>query len=336
MADEEKKEQQEGQAKPEAKPKPASAEVAEEALAEFLDEGQEDGHGHEPRSRKTDNGDGDGDGDGNGKASARPPVVTFDNVTKTYAAGTSRAFTAIKDVSFTVEDLPDKGEFISVLGPSGCGKSTILRLIAGLEPQHPPTRGRVEVFGKPVTGPGADRGMVFQSYTSFDNRTVQGNVEFGLECRGMSSARREVEAQEWIHKVGLSVKDDADKYPHQLSGGMQQRVAIARTLILRPKIILMDEPFGALDPVTRMRMQDLLIQLWNDVEATVFFITHSIDEAVYLGDRVYLLSRSPGTIHRELEVPPPDRPAMEMQRDPEFQAVVYELREYIDQMERQG
>ena len=269
-------------------------------------------------------------------ADKRPPVVVFDQVTKTYAVGTRREFTAIKDVNFVVEDIPDKGEFIAVLGPSGCGKSTILRLIAGLEPQHPPTTGQVRVFGKQISGPGADRGMVFQSYTSFDNRTVLENVVFGLECRGMPRGEREELAREWIDKVGLSVRNDSDKYPHQLSGGMQQRVAIARTLILRPKIILMDEPFGALDPVTRMRMQDLLIALWNDVEATVFFITHSIDEAVYLGDRVYLLTRSPGTIHREEEVPAPDRPAMEMQRDPKFQQVVYDMREYIDKMEREA
>ena len=266
----------------------------------------------------------------------RPHVVVFDRVTKTYAPGTSREFTAIKDVTFTVEDIPEKGEFICVLGPSGCGKSTVLRLIAGLEPQHPPTEGTVEVFGDPIRGPAADRGMVFQSYTSFDNRTVLRNVAFGLECRGVGRKEREELAKEWIHKVGLSVENDADKYPHQLSGGMQQRVAIARTLILKPRIILMDEPFGALDPVTRLKMQDLLVELWREVEATVFFVTHSIDEAVYLGDRVYLFSTSPGTILREMPVPPPIKPAMEMQRDPKFQNVVFELRETIDRLEREG
>jgi NitT/TauT family transport system ATP-binding protein len=164
---------------------------------------------------------------------------------------------------------------------------------------------------------------------------VLGNVEFGLECQGLSRKERRELAREWNDKVGLSVADDSDKYPHQLSGGMQQRVAIARTLILKPKIILMDEPFGALDPVTRMRMQDLLVALWKEVEATVFFVTHSIDEAVYLGDRVYLFSNSPGTVLRQMDVPPPDRPAMAMQRDPEFQDVVFKLRELIDEMERE-
>jgi ABC-type nitrate/sulfonate/bicarbonate transport system ATPase subunit len=263
----------------------------------------------------------------------RPPVVVFDHVTKTYNAGTAKAFTAVKDVHFTVEDIPDKGEFISILGPSGCGKSTVLRLIAALEPQHPPTEGRVEVFGKQVTAPGADRGMVFQSYTSFDNRTVLRNLTFGLECRGIKKQDRVDLAKLWIGKVGLSVKHDADKYPHQLSGGMQQRVAIARTLILHPKIILMDEPFGALDPVTRLNMQDLLVTLWRDQEATVFFVTHSIPEAVYLGDRCYLFSASPGTILREVPVPPPNRPAMEMQKDPAFQETVYQLSEEIHDME---
>lgn len=190
------------------------------------------------------------------------------------------------------------------------------------------------VQGSQVAGPGADRGMVFQSYTSFDHRTVLQNVAFGLELQGVGRQEREQRAHEWIGKVGLSVSKDADKYPHELSGGMQQRVAIARTLILKPRIILMDEPFGALDPLTRMHMQDLLIALWREVEATVFFVTHSIEEAVYLGDRVYLLSNSPGTIVRQLDVPPPDRPAMEQQREPAFQQVVFELRDLIDKLER--
>ncbi|MBW2733833.1 MAG: ABC transporter ATP-binding protein [Deltaproteobacteria bacterium] len=266
----------------------------------------------------------------------RVPVVVFDKVTKTYNVGKADEFTAIKDVTFTVEDIPDKGEFVSILGPSGCGKSTVLRLIAGLEPQHPATSGNVRVYGQQVAGPGADRGMVFQAYTSFDHRTVLRNVMFGLECRGdMSRAEREELAKEWIDKVGLSVKHDADKYPHELSGGMQQRVAIARTLILRPKIILMDEPFGALDPLTRMHMQDTLIQLWREVEATVFFVTHSIDESVYLGDRVYLFSNSPGKILKEIDVPPPDRPAMAMQREKGFQQVVFDIRDLIDRLERE-
>jgi NitT/TauT family transport system ATP-binding protein len=263
---------------------------------------------------------------------ARLPVVEFKQVTKIYGEGAA-AFTAIKDINFSVEDLPGHGEFIAILGPSGCGKSTILRMIAGLSPQHPPTRGQVLVDGKPVLGPGADRGMVFQDYTSFDHKSVLDNVAFGLECRGVGRKEREAQAREWIGKVGLDVHRDSSKYPHQLSGGMRQRVAIARTLALHPRIILMDEPFGALDPSTRMHMQNLLVGLWRELEATVFFITHSIEEAVFLGDRIYLLSSSPGMLLREIAVPPPDRPAKEMQQEPEFLEYVFDIRDTIEQLE---
>jgi NitT/TauT family transport system ATP-binding protein len=261
------------------------------------------------------------------------PVVEFSDVSKTYNVGHPDAFTAIRDVTFAVPNLPDKGEFVAVLGPSGCGKSTVLRQIAGLSPQHPPTTGSVRVQGKPVMDPGADRGMVFQDYTSFDNRSVLDNVAFGLECQGVSRAERHDRARQWIAKVGLDVSNDAGKYPHELSGGMRQRVAIARTLILRPQIILMDEPFGALDPHTRMQMQDLLVNLWNEVHATVFFVTHSIEEAVYLGDRVFILSRSPGTLLHQIEVEPPNRPAMEMQQEAAFQETVYSIRRILEDLE---
>jgi NitT/TauT family transport system ATP-binding protein len=263
-----------------------------------------------------------------------PHVVEFRNVTKTYNSGQSNSFTAIRDVSFVVADLPGKGEFVCILGPSGCGKSTILRLIAGLAPQHPPTIGDVLVLGKPVASPGADRGMVFQDYTSFDNRTVLDNIAFGLECRGVARNDRYELARHWIKQAGLNVDTDQYKYPHELSGGMRQRVAIARTLILRPRIILMDEPFGALDPQTRMNMQDLLVKLWREVEATVFFITHSIEEAVFLGDRVYIMSTGPGRIEKELEIEPADRPALEMARVPRFQETVYYIRDLIAQLEQ--
>ena len=271
---------------------------------------------------------------GDDKQLDAPPatIVTFESVTKIYGEGDS-AFTAIKDVSFLVPDIPDKGEFVAVLGPSGCGKSTVLRLIAGLTPQHPATSGQVLVLGKPVAGPAADRGMVFQDYTSFNHLTVRDNVAFGLACRGESKRSRYEQANSWIDRVGLSVKHDADKYPHELSGGMRQRVAIARTLALHPRIILMDEPFGALDPSTRMHMQDLLVSLWRELEATVFFVTHSIEEAVFLGDRIYILSSSPGTILREVNVPPPDWPAKEMQKHPEFLEFVFDIRDTIETLE---
>ncbi len=262
-----------------------------------------------------------------------PPVVEFRSVTKTYAAGTRRAFTAIKDVTFRVDDLHEHGEFVSILGPSGCGKSTILRLIAGLLPQHPPTSGEVLMRGKPVTHPGPDRGMVFQDYSSFTNRSVLDNVAFGLECDGMPKKERYALARDWIGRVGLYPDKDLHKYPHELSGGMRQRVAIARTLILKPRIILMDEPFGALDPVTRQQMQDLLVGLWRELEATVFFVTHDVSEAVYLGDRVLILSNSPGTILTEEAVPPPDRPSREMRREPDFVNRVFEISSLLEKLE---
>ena len=264
---------------------------------------------------------------------ARPSVVEFRKVVKTYNLGAPNEYTAIRDVTFVVEDLVKKGEFICTLGPSGCGKSTILRLIAGLEPQFPATAGDVLVFGQPVAGAGPDRGMVFQDYTSFDHRSVLDNVTFGLECRGMPRRQRYELGRHWIERVGLDVARDQYKYPHELSGGMRQRVAIARTLILKPRIILMDEPFGALDPMTRMNMQDLLLALWREVEATVFFITHSIEEAVFLGDRVYIMSNSPGTILKEMRIQPSDRPSKEMQKEPRFQETVYYIRDVISALE---
>jgi ABC-type nitrate/sulfonate/bicarbonate transport system ATPase subunit len=259
---------------------------------------------------------------------AHPNIVEFRGVTKRFGD-----FTVIRDVTFAVPDLPDVGEFVTILGPSGCGKSTVLRLIAGLPPHHPTTEGTVHVASAAVAGPGADRGMVFQDYTSFDNRTVEDNVAFGLECRGVPARERREQARTWIAKVGLDVTRDAQKYPSQLSGGMRQRVAIARTLILSPRIILMDEPFGALDPSTRLHMQELLVTLWKEAQATVFFVTHSIEEAVYLGDRVYVFSSSPGTILREIEVPKPDRPPKEMQREKTFIDLVCDIRDTIDTLQ---
>jgi NitT/TauT family transport system ATP-binding protein len=258
-------------------------------------------------------------------SAAVPNVVDFNGVSKRFGE-----LTVIRDVTFSVPDLPDKGEFVAILGPSGCGKSTVLRLIAGLRPHHPASTGSVLVGGRPVVEPGPDRGMVFQDYTSFDNRSVEDNVAFGLECRGVPARERRQRAHDWIAKVGLDVKRDARKYPGELSGGMRQRVAIARTLILSPRIILMDEPFGALDPTTRLNMQALLVDLWKEARATVFFVTHSIEEAVFLGDRVYVFSSAPGTILRELVMPAPDRPPKEMQRDPAFVDRVFEIRDIME------
>ena len=266
-------------------------------------------------------------------AADRPAAVEFQGVTKIYGQGTPREYVAISNVSFTIPDVADHGEISSFLGPSGCGKSTVLRLVAGLGPQHPPTSGAVRVLGREIVGPGADRGMVFQDYTSFDNRTVLDNVAFGLECRGVPRREREAEGLEWIAKVGLDPRRDATKYPHELSGGMRQRVAIARTLILRPRVILMDEPFGALDPATRLDMQDLLVKLWREVQATVLFVTHSVEEAVYLGDRVFVMATTPGRIAEEVRMPAASAPARETQSEPWFHEQVNALHARIEQVE---
>jgi len=258
------------------------------------------------------------------------PVVEFRGVEKTFAAGTARAFTALAGLTFAIEDLPGRGEFVAVLGPSGCGKSTMLNLIAGFEGIAPPTAGEVLVRGVPVSGPGRDRGMIFQRYSSFPHLTVLDNVTFGLELNGRelghSAAERRELARHWLARVGLTPHEQ--KYPHQLSGGQQQRVAIARSLVLKPRIILMDEPFSALDEPTRLEMQELILELWREVEATVFLVTHSIAEAVYLGDRVWVMSRAPGTIAREFtDIIPRTRDAdpLEAQQSKAFKDAVAEV-----------
>jgi NitT/TauT family transport system ATP-binding protein len=249
------------------------------------------------------------------KPAARPDVVVFKNVTKRFGNGPD-ARVALHDLSFTVEDLPNVGELVTIVGPSGCGKSTLLRLIAGLKPHFPPSAGQVDVFGKPVQEAGPDRGLVDQKYSLLPHLTVVDNVAFGLKLRGVRRSERRDRAREWIKKVGLEGCER--KYPSELSGGMQQRVAIAATLILQPRILLMDEPFGALDPGIRLRMQELLIQLWNEKEETVFLVTHSVEEAVYLGDRVFLMAANPGRLVEVLKVPRPAEPPEEIRRKPWF------------------
>ncbi len=271
-------------------------------------------------------------------AEERPPIVELVDVEKTFAAGTPKAFTALKDVSFRVDDEPGAGEFIALIGPSGCGKSTILNLIQGFDDVYPPTAGEVRVRGRRVVGPGRDRGMIFQQYSSFPNRTVLRNVTFGLELNrgelGLTRAQMDAEAMKWIARVGLEGHEH--KYPHQLSGGQQQRVAIARTLVLKPQIILMDEPFSALDEPTRYEMQKLITGLWYEIEATVFIVTHSIAEAVYLGDRVWLMDRAPGRIVQEFTnvIPPThDADPLLVQETAEFKDAVGEVAHAFHEIE---
>jgi len=262
--------------------------------------------------------------------STLPLVIEFKGVSKTFNPGKATQFTALKDINFSIEDIPDYGEFIAIVGPSGCGKSTILNLIQGFSDVYPPSSGEVLVRGRQVTGPGRDRGMIFQKYSSFPHRTVLDNVTFGLELNQeelrLSRSEREGRAIEWIRKVGLGGHER--KYPHQLSGGQQQRVAIARSLVLRPQIILMDEPFSALDEPTRYEMQRLITELWNEVEATVMIVTHSIAEAVYLGDRVWIMAAGPGRIAREFKDQIPktrDSDPIAAQSTTEFKDAVNEI-----------
>jgi len=204
--------------------------------------------------------------------------------------------TALKDISFTTH----RREFLCVVGPSGCGKSTLVRILAGLE-EH--SAGDVLLLGKPVTGPGSDRGMVFQGYTLFPWLTVRKNVMFGLEVNGHGKLESEREAMQWLQLIGLD--KFANAYPHQLSGGMKQRVAIVRALANQPRILLMDEPFGALDAQTRCRMQAHLLEIWRKIDITIVFITHDLDEAIFLADRILVLSAHPGEIQELIEVPVP-------------------------------
>ncbi len=209
-------------------------------------------------------------------------------------------------------DIGDR-EFISIVGPSGCGKSTLLRVVAGL---IEPTTGEVLLDGRPIKGPGADRGMVFQSYTLFPWLTIQGNVEFGPRLKGMPGNERSRIALEYLEMVGL--KGFERSYPKELSGGMMQRAAIARALANDPEVLLMDEPFGALDAQTRAIMQELLVNLWQKTPKTIVFVTHDIDEALFISDRVYIMTARPGRIKQVLDVALPRPRTFEMFTSPVF------------------
>jgi NitT/TauT family transport system ATP-binding protein len=228
----------------------------------------------------------------------KTPRLRINDLGVTYVGRDGRQTEAVKEITLEILDKPGVGEIIVFLGPSGCGKSTILKAVAGI---LPPTRGEIVVDGKPVDGVGRDRGMVFQTYTSFGWLTVRDNVEYGLKLRGVPKKEREVQSEKYLKAVGLL--EFADRYPKDLSGGMKQRVAIARTLINKPKLVLMDEPFGALDPQTRWGMQSLLLDVSRTEDNTILFVTHDVSEAVYLADSIYVLSPRPTRILHRIDVP---------------------------------
>ena len=247
--------------------------------------------------------------------------LVVDGVTRTFPGVHGGPPTeALVPVSLRVAD----NDFITILGPSGCGKSTLLRIVAGLDT---PTAGRVLLDGAPVTGPGVDRGMVFQSYTLFPWLTVRENVCFGLRERGIAPARQQEIARHWLDKVGLTGFER--HYPKMLSGGMQQRTAIARALANDPKILLLDEPFGALDNQTRALMQELLLSIWESDRKTVLFVTHDIEEAIFMASRVVVMSARPGRIKADVPVTIPHPRQYTVKTTPEFSALKAQLTEQI-------
>jgi ABC-type nitrate/sulfonate/bicarbonate transport system ATPase subunit len=235
--------------------------------------------------------------------------LLLNNITMTFITRRGDSVMAVDDLSLYIGDC----EFISIVGPSGCGKSTVLRVVAGL---IRPDSGSVLLDGQPITHPGADRGMVFQTYTLFPWLTVQGNVEYGLKIKGMARGERASIARDYLEKVGLQGFERS--YPKELSGGMMQRVALARALANDPEVLLMDEPFGALDAQTRTIMQEMLVSLWQQTPKTILFITHDIDEALFLSDRVYVMTARPGRIKQTLTVELPRPRALDMTTSPGF------------------
>jgi len=245
-------------------------------------------------------------------------MLTIENLNKTYISHGSET-SALVDINLQIEE----GEFVCLLGPSGCGKSTLLKIIAGLIPA---TSGRIAINGRSVSSPGPERAVVFQDYALFPWMSVRDNVEFGLEARKIPAAERREASRRLLKVVGLS--DFADRFPHQLSGGMKQRVSIARALAVDPSLLLMDEPFGALDAQTRQLLQDELLRIWREYRKTVVFVTHSIEEAIYLSDRIVVMTARPGRVKQIVvvsEARPRDMASADMnQRQREVRAVLNE------------
>jgi taurine transport system ATP-binding protein len=256
--------------------------------------------------------------------------IAIDRVSMVYAAGAGAAVHALENVSLDVAE----GEIVTLLGPSGCGKTTLLNVVAGF---LRPTAGEVRVGGRPVAGPGAERGMVFQQGALFEWLTVAGNVSFGPRMAGRPRAEVAARVRQLLEVVGLAGFGDTPVY--QLSGGMQQRVALARCLANDPEVILMDEPLGALDALTRERMQGLVLKLWKEFGKTILFITHSVEEALFLGERVVVMAPRPGRILREFRLPFAaaglERDPRKVKSSPEFVAAREEILTMIWEMEEQ-
>lgn len=234
--------------------------------------------------------------------------ILAEHIDKVYVSGKKQTV-AIEDASIDIQD----NDFVCIVGPSGCGKSTLLRMLAGLDF---PTAGKIIVNDRTVTGPGPDRGMVFQTYTLFPWMTVENNIKFGLKIKKMPKDKQQEIADRYLDIIGL--KKFAKSYPKELSGGMKQRVAIARALANQPEVLLMDEPFGALDPHTKSMMQLLMREIWEKEHPTVVFITHDIDEAVFLANKIYVMSARPGKIIKEVNVYLPHKRNLELKDSPEF------------------
>jgi NitT/TauT family transport system ATP-binding protein len=252
------------------------------------------------------------------------PRLRLHDVGVTYIGHDGRATEAVREITLDIMDKPGVGEIVVFLGPSGCGKSTVLKVVAGL---LPPTRGEVLVDGEPVITVGRDRGMVFQAYTSFAWLTVRDNVEYGLRLKGVPKEQRREDSEKYLKAVGLS--DFPEHYPKDLSGGMKQRVAIARTLINKPKLVLMDEPFGALDPQTRWGMQGLLLDVSRTEDNTILFVTHDVSEAVYLADTIYVLAPRPTHILHRVDVPFFANRDIALKSSTEFRAVEKKLLDMV-------
>ena len=246
--------------------------------------------------------------------------LSIENLSRVFTSPKGQTTQALTPVNFEVRE----NDFVTILGPSGCGKSTLLRIVAGLDR---PTTGQVVLDGSPVQGPGADRGMVFQSYTLFPWLNIEQNIRFGLRERGMPEREQKERSDFFIAKVGL--RGFEQHFPKQLSGGMQQRTAIARALANDPKILLLDEPFGALDSQTRVLMQELLLGIWESAQKTVLFVTHDIDEAIFMANRVVVFSARPGRIKTELAVPFPHPRHYTIKTSPEFMTLKAQLTEEI-------